>query len=249
MTDRGAKEAGNLKQAAARESAGAESANTEERNDTDTSDELAKSESFENEMKALDDAGEDTVELRREYLLRRFWQAANGFWGKRGRRIAWILSAALLLIIILNVAASYAMNLWNRAIFDALEKKDANAVLFLSLLYFAILGASVCLGVAQVYARMTLQRRWRKWLTDNLVERWLSSGRYYQLNLVSGDHQNPNTGSPTTFGSRRSRRSTSSPALRQRSCRPRLLSRSCGPSAVRSISRSQACISTSPASW
>jgi vitamin B12/bleomycin/antimicrobial peptide transport system ATP-binding/permease protein len=191
MTDRGAKEAGNLKQAAARESAGAESANTEERNDTDTSDELAKSESFENEMKALDDAGEDTVELRREYLLRRFWQAANGFWGKRGRRIAWILSAALLLIIILNVAASYAMNLWNRAIFDALEKKDANAVLFLSLLYFAILGASVCLGVAQVYARMTLQRRWRKWLTDNLVERWLSSGRYYQLNLVSGDHQNP----------------------------------------------------------
>ncbi len=38
---------------------------------------------------------------------------------------------------------------------------------------------------------MTLQRRWRKWLTDTLVDRWLKSGRYYQLNLVSGDHQNP----------------------------------------------------------
>src|SRR5262245_14996328 len=38
---------------------------------------------------------------------------------------------------------------------------------------------------------MTLQRRWRKWLTDNLVDRWLSGGRYYQLNLVSGDHANP----------------------------------------------------------
>jgi hypothetical protein len=38
---------------------------------------------------------------------------------------------------------------------------------------------------------MTIQRRWRKWLTDNLVDRWLTSGRYYQLNLVSGDHQNP----------------------------------------------------------
>ena len=46
-------------------------------------------------------------------------------------------------------------------------------------------------AVVQVYARMTLQRRWRAWLTDNLVDRWLKNGRYYQLNLVSGDHKNP----------------------------------------------------------
>jgi putative ATP-binding cassette transporter len=157
----------------------------------DTFSETAKSQDFEDEMKALEEAGEDTDELRRRYLLRRFWQTANGFWSKRGRPIAWILSAALLLIILLNIAASYGMNLWNRAIFDALEKKDANTVLFLSLIYFLILGASVSVNVAQVYARMTLQRRWRKWLTDNLVDRWLASGRYYQLNLVSGDHQNP----------------------------------------------------------
>ena len=36
-----------------------------------------------------------------------------------------------------------------------------------------------------------MQRRWRQWLTDILVDRWLKSGRYYQLNLVSGDHKNP----------------------------------------------------------
>ena len=153
--------------------------------------ETAKSEEFENEMKALEESGEDTEELRRRYLLSRFWQTARDFWSKRGRRIAWILSGTLLLIILLIVGASYGMNLWNRAIFDALEKKDANAVLILSMIYFAILGASVSLSVAQVYARMTIQRRWRKWLTDNLVDRWLTSGRYYQLNLVSGDHQNP----------------------------------------------------------
>jgi putative ATP-binding cassette transporter len=38
---------------------------------------------------------------------------------------------------------------------------------------------------------MTLQRRWRKWMTGQLIDRWLISGRYYQLNLVSGDHKNP----------------------------------------------------------
>jgi hypothetical protein len=43
----------------------------------------------------------------------------------------------------------------------------------------------------QVYGRMTLQRRWRAWLSDRLVGRWLTGGHYYHLNLVSGDHQNP----------------------------------------------------------
>ena len=38
---------------------------------------------------------------------------------------------------------------------------------------------------------MGIQRRWRAWLTNSIVSRWLKNGRYYQLNLVSGDHQNP----------------------------------------------------------
>src|SRR5262249_29356709 len=40
-------------------------------------------------------------------------------------------------------------------------------------------------------ARMTTQRHWRAWLTDHMLDRWIRSGRYYQLNLISGDHQNP----------------------------------------------------------
>ena len=59
------------------------------------------------------------------------------------------------------------------------------------LLYFPLLVASVCVAVAQVYARMTTQRRWRAWLSRHLFDRWLRDGRYYQLNLISGDHQNP----------------------------------------------------------
>jgi putative ATP-binding cassette transporter len=150
-----------------------------------------KSDAFESEMQSLEDAGEDTEQLRRDYLLRRFWHTASRFWTDRRSHVAWMLSGLLLFIILLNLAASYAMNLWNRSIFDALEKKEASTVLTLSMIYFVILVVSVAFSVSQVYARMTLQRRWRKWLTDILVDRWLKSGRYYQLNLVSGDHKNP----------------------------------------------------------
>jgi putative ATP-binding cassette transporter len=134
---------------------------------------------------------EDIEDLRRRYMVLRFWQTAKRFWTDRGSHLAWLLTGAVFAIILLNLAAAYAMNVWNRNIFDALEKKEAATVLTLSLVYLAILAISVLFAVAQVYARMTLQRRWRKWLTGNLVDRWLKAGRYYQLNLVSGDHKNP----------------------------------------------------------
>jgi putative ATP-binding cassette transporter len=59
------------------------------------------------------------------------------------------------------------------------------------MVYFPLLAASVCVFVGQVYARMTMQRRWREWLTHHLFDRWLVNGRYYQLHLVQGDHKNP----------------------------------------------------------
>jgi putative ATP-binding cassette transporter len=139
----------------------------------------------------IDPHSEEGKRLRRRLLLRRFWQSAAGFWGTNGARLARVLPGLILLTIILNLAASYGMNIWNRAIFDALEKHNASRVLFLSLIYFPLLAASVCLMVTQVYARMSMQRRWRDWLTHHLLDRWLKNGRYYQLNLVTGDHKNP----------------------------------------------------------
>ena len=138
-----------------------------------------------------EDSPEETERLRRSYLLRRFWQTARTFWSGHRRAVAWGLTVGLLLVVLLNIAASYGMNLWNRAMFDALQNKDGQTALFLSLLYFVLLAASVGVNVAQVYGRMTLQRTWRRWLTDSIIDRWLTSGHYYQLNLVSGEHQNP----------------------------------------------------------
>jgi len=90
-----------------------------------------------------------------------------------------------------NVGFQYGINVWNRAIFDAIEKRDTASVYYLTAVFFPLAIGSVALGVAQVFARMGIQRRWRAWLTHSVVSRWLSNGRYYQLNLVGGDHQNP----------------------------------------------------------
>src|SRR5262247_1396727 len=134
---------------------------------------------------------EDSKRLRRRLLLRFFWRSALGFWGRCGDRLAWLLTGSLLLTILMYLAAAYGMNVWNRYVFDALERRDAVTVLYLALIYGPLLAASVAVMVFQVYVRMTTQRRWRAWLNHHLLDRWLTNGRYYQLNLVGGDHKNP----------------------------------------------------------
>jgi vitamin B12/bleomycin/antimicrobial peptide transport system ATP-binding/permease protein len=82
--------------------------------------------------------------LKRRLLLRRFWHSAAGYWGKDGARLSWILPALILLTVLLNLAAAYGMNVWNRAIFDALEKRDGATVLFLTLVYAPLLWEACC---------------------------------------------------------------------------------------------------------
>src|ERR1700751_104910 len=66
---------------------------------------------------------EEAEQVRKSYLLTRFWISARGYWGRSGDRLAWLLSIGLLVLIVANVAVQYGINVWNRAIFDAIEKR------------------------------------------------------------------------------------------------------------------------------
>jgi vitamin B12/bleomycin/antimicrobial peptide transport system ATP-binding/permease protein len=134
---------------------------------------------------------EEAEQARKDSLLTRFWISARGYWGRGGDRLAWLFTIGLLMLIVANVGFQYGINVWNRAIFDAIEKRESATVFYLTAVFFPLAVGSVLLGVAQVFARMGIQRRWRAWLTSSVMTRWLANGRYYQLNLVGGDHKNP----------------------------------------------------------
>jgi vitamin B12/bleomycin/antimicrobial peptide transport system ATP-binding/permease protein len=134
-------------------------------------------------------------------LLRHFWKSAVGYWGKSGTRSSWLLFGIIFLILLVNLATTYGINAWTRAIFDALQNRDSATILFLSVIYLVLVAAIVCVGVVDVYARMTTQRRWRKWLNNHLINKWLENGHYYQLNFVRDAAQNPEYRIAEMFGS------------------------------------------------
>ena len=124
-------------------------------------------------------------------LLLRFWLTARGFWAGKSAKWAWLLTALLTATVILQLATQYAINFWNRDFFNAVERKDAADLLNEALRFVPLAAASLTLSVFSVWARMTLQRKWREWLSYRLYHDWLDNDRYVRLRFITGDYQAP----------------------------------------------------------
>src|SRR5882724_10470638 len=134
----------------------------------------------------------DVGKAAQKPLVRVFWRTARGFWSAPNSwKVAWLMTACLIALVLGQLIFQYQLNVWNRTIFDALEKKDSATVLTQALIFVPLAAGSILVAVCVVYARMRTQRRWRAWLTEHTITRWLAKGRYYQLNLIEGDHKNP----------------------------------------------------------
>ena len=133
----------------------------------------------------------DEDQQTRQYLLARFWDAALGFWQRHGERTAWLLTSLLVALAFVNLALQYRLNVWHRLMFDALDRRDGGGVLRQTVWFFPLIASVVGVAAAATYAKLTLQRRWRAWLNAHVLDQWLTTGRYYQLNMVPGDHSNP----------------------------------------------------------
>jgi putative ATP-binding cassette transporter len=123
-------------------------------------------------------------------LLGRFWQSASGYWRGPTAWTAWLLVIALIIDVVLQLLTQYGLNFWNRDFFNAIGRKDQAELLALALRFLPLAAASIALVVFSVWARMTLQRSWREWLSNRLYSDWLvddGPGR----GAIEGHHEAP----------------------------------------------------------
>jgi putative ATP-binding cassette transporter len=126
-----------------------------------------------------------------ERLLSRFWQSARGFWSGASAPWAWLLTVLLTATVLLQLLTQYSLNFWNRDFFNAVERKDGAELLRQAIWFAPLAAASLALAVFSVWARMTLQRKWREWLSNRLYDYWLEKDRYVRLRFMPGEHQAP----------------------------------------------------------
>src|SRR3954454_24906732 len=123
--------------------------------------------------------------------LRRFGLSAKGYWTADNSTRAWLLTVSLVAVVLASLAITYGINLWNRHFFDALQAKNAPVAVHQAMVFPLLIGAYLIVCVFAMWARVSMQRTWRAWVNDHLLKRWLARGRVYKLELIGGDHQNP----------------------------------------------------------
>ena len=127
----------------------------------------------------------------RQFSARLFLTRAIGFWKGPNSRSAWLWTAGALMLVFANLAVNVGINRWNKWFFDALERKDGATLWTAVIVIVVLVAVGAAFAVAMVWCRMTLQVKWRQWLTGEVLGRWLSEQRYYRLAVTDDEQINP----------------------------------------------------------
>jgi putative ATP-binding cassette transporter len=98
----------------------------------------------------------------------------------------------LVLLNQVEVGASLRLTFFRRDLYDSLQNYDAPMFWDTLLLGFTPWAfAYVGMLVVEFFAQYMLVIRWRRWLTDHFVARWLSSHAHYRVSLAGEQTDNP----------------------------------------------------------
>jgi putative ATP-binding cassette transporter len=110
----------------------------------------------------------------------------------RERHIAAAMVVFLVLLNQAEVGALLRINFFNRDFFNALQTRDAATFWDQLLFVFTPWAfAYVSMTVIEFFIQSMLVIRWRRWLTDHFVDRWLAQHNHYRISLVAGQTDNP----------------------------------------------------------
>ncbi|MGC1856800.1 MAG: ABC transporter ATP-binding protein/permease [Pseudolabrys sp.] len=119
------------------------------------------------------------------------WRIASPYFYSEDRWAGRILLAAVVAIELSIVGLNVLLNSWNNAFYNALQDKDWDAFVY-QLGYFCVLAtAFILLAVYQLYLNQWLQIRWRRWLTETYLDRWLTEANHYRMQLLGDAADNP----------------------------------------------------------
>ena len=119
------------------------------------------------------------------------WRLALPYYVSEDRRAGRILLGAVLLIELSIVAITVLLNQWNARFYNALQDRNWDSFVNELLLFCGLAAAFIVLAVYQLYLNQWLQIRWRRWMTQQYLDLWLTGGNHYRMQLLGDEADNP----------------------------------------------------------
>jgi vitamin B12/bleomycin/antimicrobial peptide transport system ATP-binding/permease protein len=127
----------------------------------------------------------------RPSFVRDTWGLIKPYWSSEERYSAWLLLAAVVGLTLAMVYMNVQFNSWYNEFYNALQEKNKEEF-FRLMIRFAVLAAIyIAMAVYAFYLNQMLQIRWRRWITDVYLQRWLAERTYYRMQLTGSIADNP----------------------------------------------------------
>jgi len=119
------------------------------------------------------------------------WRITRGYWFSEEK---WRAGLLLGVIVSLNLGHVYILvllNEWNNTFYNTLQNYDKDG--FVSAIgTFSILATCyIIVAVYELYMQQLLEIKWRRWLTQQYLQKWLHKRSYYQMQLLGNSTDNP----------------------------------------------------------
>jgi vitamin B12/bleomycin/antimicrobial peptide transport system ATP-binding/permease protein len=124
-------------------------------------------------------------------FLRQAWDLAWPYWKSDER---WSAIGLLVSVIALNLFAVWLnvrLNTWNNNFYNALQQYNWSEFWRQFGIFGIIAFALIVDAVYSLYLRQILHIRWRRWLTEHFLHRWLDDQQYYRMQLDQSVTDNP----------------------------------------------------------
>ncbi|MGH6734977.1 MAG: ABC transporter ATP-binding protein/permease [Methyloceanibacter sp.] len=113
-----------------------------------------------------------------------YFRSEDRWWG---RGLLLVVIALQLFQVWLNVR----FNAWYNTFYTALQDKDWNTFIYQFGVFTVLAVFFIITAVYQLYLQQWLQIRWRGWLTQAYLGRWLAQGTHYRMRLKGDEADNP----------------------------------------------------------
>jgi len=113
-----------------------------------------------------------------------YFRSEDAWWG-RG------LLIAVIALQLFQVWLEVKFNTWYKDFYNALQVKDWDTFIWQFGVFAVLATFFIVSAVYQLYLQQWLQIRWRTWLTNGYVRRWLGGGTHYRMRLKGDQVDNP----------------------------------------------------------
>ncbi|WP_419784951.1 ABC transporter ATP-binding protein/permease [Pseudodesulfovibrio sp.] len=127
----------------------------------------------------------------KHHFLRDTWRLAKPYWFSEDR---WYGRGLLAVIVAMSLGLVYVnvlLNKWNNVFYNTLQNHDWDGFVHQIGVFCILAFIYILVAVYQIYLQQMLQIRWRRWLTERYLERWLDHRAYYMIQMHGNETDNP----------------------------------------------------------